>query len=1752
MSFLLASSALTALPAGAAGILPSGGNVAAGAAAIRSDGSAMTITQASQQAIVNWNSFSIGAGNSVTFVQPDRSSAILNRVTGSTGTSIAGSLSANGQVYLVNPNGIAITSSGTVKVGGGFVASTLGITDEDFLDGSLTFNGDGASASVSNEGVITVGRGGYAALMGGSVSNDGLVSVPLGKIGLGSGEQITLDLSGDGFMQVALPTEDDAEGEGALVENSGKLSANGGSVVMKAATAREAARQAINMSGVVEAKTMSGQNGLIVIGGGAGGSVTVSGKATASASKGKGGSIKISGAEIDLVGAELDASGQAGGGSVLVGGLKHGADGMQRANVTNVDADTVIRADATGEGDGGEVVVWSDELTRFEGTITALGAGSGSGGDAEVSGKQQLDYQGFTDLSAASGQFGTLLLDPYNLTISDDGSGSSFTASSDDSTLLTSVLEAALGSANVTVSTGSGGTQDGDITVASAIEWDAGTVLTLDAANDIIINADISVNGATGGLELITAAGDYSLGSDASVNFASTSASLTINGVGYTLLDNMADLDAIDGVSAVDGSAITQFGDGLAGHYALAGDLDASAVVYSGAVVGPDDVSDFSGSFTGLGHTISGLTIRNANAGDGYYGLFGASRGTIRNVGLVDGALDLENASSGVTAGLLVAEQNGRAISDVFASGSVKLSSSDSGTYFAGGLVGYLNGGSVSKSYSTASVYAETGGYSYAGGLVGYVNDGVLSNVHASGDVTASSNGDQALAGGLIASTVGTVENAYATGSVTASGGTFGFAGGLVALQYGAISQSYATGSVIASGAVRIYSGGLVGYQASAISQSYATGNVTASDSTLYIYAGGLVGYQSGAISQSYATGSAIASDSVIMYSGGLVGYQSGDISQSYASGAVSSGIGMSGGLVGYYVSGNLDSVYYDQVSTGQTQAVGNSPSLATDAGLTTDEARGRAYSGWDFVNVWYQTGDMRPILRSEAADAVDGVVYISNTHQLALMALDLKGSYALTGDIDASDTDSSDVSSGVWGSTGWLPLRTDSSLVFDGSLDGNGYAISGLTINTDSLSEIYAGLLMVNYGNVSNLGLEDISISGSLASIYGDYKYVGGIAGYNASGSIENSYVTGEIQVSGGENVYVGGLIGDTGGGVSISNSYSDVAITAYSISGQAYVGGLVGQAFNTTISYSYALGDVAVSDADGSVYVGGLVGAAATVAKIDSSYAKGDVFADDAGEKYVGGFAGSIGNLSRVTNSYAWGDVSVSPTVASEGYAGGFVGLLDESSLTNVYSTGRVSDQTLETTVLGGLVGKMNGSQAFVLNSFFLQYSGSSLQGVGTDADATGVTGLTQAQFQDTEGFMSLAYYWDFQNIWAPPSSGYYPELYALSPVVAVMAGSQVVSYGDSASALASNQYGGVGLYLLGQEGDSLSLDPILSTSYGATNDVGNYAVSVSGVSSVTSEKGVAYRVVYVDGSVVVKPRALTITADSLSKTYGDLASLSYSVSGLVNGDQISAVTLTAGGTDSRDDVGSYVISASDAFGTKLSNYAITYETGTLTVTPRALTITADSLSKTYGDLASLTYSVNGLIYGDEIGDVTLVSSGANAAAAVGDYAVHASDASGADMANYSITYRDGVLTVLAKSGGNENPGGETPQNPGGETPENPGAGRPLSSFPMAGFIPSEFYAKSFYQGHGQSIALQGGLSGQSPSGEASDAASAAGDGSGAGSGSESGAGAGSQLAYGSGGEVTGEMSLTDDPLLTGAVCFSGTSSAMICSGL
>ncbi|MGA7806229.1 filamentous hemagglutinin N-terminal domain-containing protein, partial [Bradyrhizobium sp.] len=559
-ALLLATTALSSpilIGSALAQNLPTGGSVAAGSVAIVQPSAArLNITQTSQSAVVNWQSFSIGQGSAVNIQQPNGAAAMLNRVTGNTPSTIAGSLTANGQVYLVNPNGIAITSTGVVNTGGGFVASTLGISDADFLSGKRSFTGNGASAAVSNAGTIMVGRGGYAALLGGTVSNAGNISVPLGKVGLGSGESATLDFAGDGFLQVALPTA--SGGNGALIRNSGSIKADGGSVIISAATAREAARNAVNISGLVEARTIGGHTGSIFIGGGAGGSVNVSGRLIATARQSKGGAVTVTGKNITLAGATVDASGGAGGGSINIGGGSHGQGPLQQADTVNIDGSTAIRADATATGNGGNVVVWSNQLTKFAGTITSRGgAQGGNGGEAEVSGKALLDYTGFTDLSAANGGFGTLLLDPYNVIISSGvgNTGGSFDANTNDSVINVATLQNALGAANVTIATGIGGSQAGNIALAAPLTWAAATVLALNAAGGIAINAPISITGA-GGLALnataqpgITTTG-LTFGNGASVDYGATDhgGSFSLNGVSYTLVYSMAQLDAIDGV----------------------------------------------------------------------------------------------------------------------------------------------------------------------------------------------------------------------------------------------------------------------------------------------------------------------------------------------------------------------------------------------------------------------------------------------------------------------------------------------------------------------------------------------------------------------------------------------------------------------------------------------------------------------------------------------------------------------------------------------------------------------------------------------------------------------------------------------------------------------------------------------------------------------------------------------------------------------------------------------------------------------------------------------------------------------------------------------------------------------------------------------------------------------------------------------------------------------------------------------------
>ena len=160
---------------------PAGGTVVAGQASIHGAPGATVISQGSQNAVINWASFNVGKGESVQFQQPNSNAVALNRVLGSDGTTILGNLSANGKVFIVNPNGILFGQGASVNTAG-LVASTLDINNADFMAGNYKFSGNG-SGKVLNQGSISA-PGGYVALLGANVSNEGTIQARLGSVAL--------------------------------------------------------------------------------------------------------------------------------------------------------------------------------------------------------------------------------------------------------------------------------------------------------------------------------------------------------------------------------------------------------------------------------------------------------------------------------------------------------------------------------------------------------------------------------------------------------------------------------------------------------------------------------------------------------------------------------------------------------------------------------------------------------------------------------------------------------------------------------------------------------------------------------------------------------------------------------------------------------------------------------------------------------------------------------------------------------------------------------------------------------------------------------------------------------------------------------------------------------------------------------------------------------------------------------------------------------------------------------------------------------------------------------------------------------------------------------------------------------------------------------------------------------------------------------------------------------------------------------
>lgn len=375
---------------------PSGAAVANGTATFATDGNTLTVTN-SNGAIINWRQFNIGATETTRFVQPNAQSSVLNRVVGGDPSQILGTLQSNGQVFLINPNGIVFGRNSVIDVPG-LIASTLNLSDTDFLNRKFSFSGGGFGPLV-NQGRITTPLGGSVMLIGSEVRNEGVITTPQGQVVLAAGNSVSLIDTAGPELSVTINA-----GTNKAV-NLGEINAAGGRIDIFGAL--------IEQQGVLRADSASvDEQGRIVLKATEG--TTVSGAVSATNSAGQGGSIQVLGKDVTLTpGASLDASGANGGGQVLVGGDWQGKNpAVANAQTTTMAAGAVIKADATDRGNGGKVVLWSDRITDFKGSIFARGGtAGGDGGRVETSG-HILRLGGTVDTRAPRGATGFWLLDP--------------------------------------------------------------------------------------------------------------------------------------------------------------------------------------------------------------------------------------------------------------------------------------------------------------------------------------------------------------------------------------------------------------------------------------------------------------------------------------------------------------------------------------------------------------------------------------------------------------------------------------------------------------------------------------------------------------------------------------------------------------------------------------------------------------------------------------------------------------------------------------------------------------------------------------------------------------------------------------------------------------------------------------------------------------------------------------------------------------------------------------------------------------------------------------------------------------------------------------------------------------------------------------------------------------------------------------------------------------------------------------------
>ncbi len=721
--------------------LPTGGVVVAGSAGIVKSGTQMTVTQTGQRAIVNWETFNVGANATVVFKQPDAGSATLNRVSDPNPSQIYGHIQANGQVFLTNPGGVYFAPGASVDVGG-LVATTHSIGDADFMAGRNTLERNGATGRVTNDGTLKASLGGYIALLAPEVRNNGVIVAQMGTVALAAGEAYTLRVTGEGALtdlQVAPATVN------ALVRNRHAVQAPGGLIILSAQAVNQLRGSVVN-SGQLEASGLVNDGGTIRLR--ASGDITVGGTVAADAAP---------------------------------GGVGNGGSVTAIADLGNKDSRITVK-----------------------GKVSARGGGAGgNGGFVETSGgRVRIKDKARVDTRAPRGKSGQWLIDPDGFTVASSGgdiTGATLSANLATSDVSISSTNGQGSGGNVTVNdavTWSANT----LTLTATSDVNINAVMTAkDTAKLDLEPGSGKVN--TGFNSDGTFRGRVDFFQADGTTPRSGTGFLTIGGAAFTVITAVGasgsttttDLQGINGNASGNYALGANIDASATAGWAAGAGFDPL-----GATIG------FSGIFDGLGHTVNGLVV-NRPTSTTPVGLFAYGKGaTIRNVGVVGGSVTgsdrtgglLGIANSGSTIGNVYATASvtggdntgglvgylyDGTLSKSYASGAV------TGGNNVGGLIGQGGTPSISTSFSTGAV----SGGSDVGGLVGKQSGGSLSDIYATGAVTATGNE----VGGLLGANAGaTVSRGLAANTISATGTDIG---ALVGVQTsGSVANAFYNGTL--------------------------------------------------------------------------------------------------------------------------------------------------------------------------------------------------------------------------------------------------------------------------------------------------------------------------------------------------------------------------------------------------------------------------------------------------------------------------------------------------------------------------------------------------------------------------------------------------------------------------------------------------------------------------------------------------------------------------------------------------------------------------------------------------------------------------------------------------------------------------------------------------------------------------------------------------------------------------------------------